>query len=74
MFMQEHRSSEEKNAVATLVPTQLAIRSSFSHDMNPPQLFSIAMISFDYISKFSFLGGWGFGEETEREREKQWRG
>ncbi|CAK9156238.1 unnamed protein product [Ilex paraguariensis] len=39
-FMQEQRSREVKNAEATLVPTQLATRSSFSHDMNP-QLFSI---------------------------------
>ncbi|KAL6982124.1 hypothetical protein U1Q18_023740 [Sarracenia purpurea var. burkii] len=39
-LMQEQRSSDAKNAEATLVPTQFAIRSSLSHVMNP-QLFSI---------------------------------
>jgi energy-coupling factor transporter transmembrane protein EcfT len=31
--MQEHLSREAKKADATLTPTQLATRSSFSHDM-----------------------------------------
>ncbi|KAI9180993.1 hypothetical protein LWI28_010048 [Acer negundo] len=40
-LMQEQRSSDAKKAVATLVPTQLATRSSLSQDMKL-QLFSIA--------------------------------
>lgn len=35
-LMQEHRSNEVKNAVATVAPNQLATRSSFSHFTDPP--------------------------------------
>ena len=41
-LMQEQRSREAKKAEATLVPTQLATRSSFPQDMKL-QLFSIGI-------------------------------
>lgn len=42
-LMHEQRSRDEKKAEATLVPNQLAIRSSFSYDMKLE--FSIGLMA-----------------------------
>jgi len=42
--MQEQRSNEAKKAEATLVPTQLAILSSLSHDINPHALLLLLLL------------------------------
>jgi len=43
-LMQEQRSNEAKKAEATLVPTQLAILSSLSHDINPHALLLLLLL------------------------------
>uniref|UniRef100_A0A2P2JER3 Uncharacterized protein n=1 Tax=Rhizophora mucronata TaxID=61149 RepID=A0A2P2JER3_RHIMU len=46
-LMHEHRSRDAKNAEATLAPTQLATRSSFSQDMKLQLLLLSSSITFD---------------------------
>jgi hypothetical protein len=53
--MQEQRSKEAKKAEATLVPTQLATRSSLSQDNKPHVLLLLLLLLLDILDLSELL-------------------